>query len=81
MKAKIERTTWITRHGYPDEKLHRGWSVTTPSAMGTTTQVTKSFREAMDVVVQYKRSKGKIDAQRKLINNYCSSNAWTRSGT
>ena len=81
MKFKIDRATWTTRHGFPDQQTHKGWEVTVPTAMGTSTVLTESFREAVSIVNQAKTTLGEIDAERAAIAKYCTQNPWTTSGT
>lgn len=77
----IEKTTWTTRHGFPDEKVHQGLKVTTPAAMGTETLLVESYTEAEQIVSEYFKNKTKIDAERTAIAKYCTENAWSNVGT
>jgi hypothetical protein len=74
MKCKIQSATWTTRSGFADEKVHQGWSVTTPTAMGTTTRFTESYAEAERMALE-------IEQSNEALDNYCINNAWTRMGT
>lgn len=74
MKYEIKPITWVTRSGFADEKIHQGWSVTTPTAMGTMTRLTTSYDEAEQIVLD-------IIEDYDAIENYCINNAWTRMGT
>jgi hypothetical protein len=74
MNDKIKPATWTTRSGFADMKIHQGWSVTTPTAMGTMTRLTESYVEAEQMALE-------VEHRNEALDNYCANNAWTRMGT
>ena len=77
MKAKLLRGT----HSMFGKTNDNGFTVIAPTAMGKSWSHFKSMKDAIIAVKIFEQNKAEIMKQRKLVNDYCSKNPWTYSGT
>jgi len=77
MKAKLLRGT----HSIFGKVNDKGFTVIAPTIMGKSWSHFKSMKDAIIAVKIFEQNKAEIMKQRKLVNDYCSKNPWTYSGT
>jgi len=77
MKAKLLRGT----HSMYGKTNDIGFTVIAPTAMGKSWSHFNSMKDAIKAVKIFEQNKAEIMKQKKAIDDYCSKNPWTYSGT
>ena len=71
----------IGTYGLLGKINNKGWSVWVPTSFGESIKHFKNVDSLIEFLFEFDQKKQKIGDQKKAIDNYCTNNKWTRSGS